>query len=243
MASQNARDRSIVLLATPNAYPLLSSDFATSVETWPVPIRRTLRDRMSSMFSSARRTAIEPTETPPRLMPVSLRMRAPALMALSKRVFRRLPDAPAARAAAIESRTCPSICSSPTTIESRPDVSLRMCSSTSRPPPTSRLPPNSDSGTSASDAHVLLMRPSSGDGAAPNSSTRLHVCSMTHSSSPDRARNSDMAERASAKVNRSSTCIGDERNVTLALTRPCIIADRVEHAHCPPPRPLGIFAI
>ena len=80
---------------------------------------------MSSTFSSASFTAIEPTEILPLLIPVEFLTRVPTRIALSKSVFRCSPDVLAFLAKVIEFLIWPKICSSPITIESNPDVNFR----------------------------------------------------------------------------------------------------------------------
>ena len=88
MVSQNVSDLLIVLLVTLNEYPLLCNDFATSVDTSPVPISKICFVFNSSMFSSASFTAMEPTEIPPAPIPLVFLILVPILIALSNNVFR-----------------------------------------------------------------------------------------------------------------------------------------------------------
>jgi len=67
---------------------------------------------------------MEPIDMLPLLMPVAWRTRVPIFIALSNNVLRLSPDAFSPFAVLIDSFTWPSICSSPITRESRPDVSL-----------------------------------------------------------------------------------------------------------------------
>ena len=92
----------MVLLVTSNAYPRLCNDFATRVETSPVPINKTFFVFNSSMFSSASFTAMEPTDIPPAPIPLEFLILVPILIALSNRVLRCCPDAFASLADVIE---------------------------------------------------------------------------------------------------------------------------------------------
>ena len=130
-------------------------------------------------LSSASRTAMEPTETPPEPIPEALRMRAPAWTAFSKRVLSVWPEEPARRAADMDPLTWPSTCSSPTTMESRPEATRSRCLHAPSPSEHSRLPSKSPSRRPVSEAHALFMRGRSEP--VEYSSTLLQVCSITHS--------------------------------------------------------------
>ena len=88
IVSQNVSDLPMVLLVTLNAYPLLCNDFATRVDTSPVPIKRICFVFNSSIFSSASFTAIDPTDMPPLPIPLEFLILVPILIALSNRVLR-----------------------------------------------------------------------------------------------------------------------------------------------------------
>ncbi len=88
IVSQNVSDLPIVLLVTLNVYPLLCNDFATRVDTSPVPINKISFVFNSSIFSSASFTAIEPTDIPPFPIPLEFLILVPILIALSNNVLR-----------------------------------------------------------------------------------------------------------------------------------------------------------
>jgi len=100
---ENPTERSRVLLVTLNAYPLFFRDLATIVAASPVPISSTRLDLMSSIFSSASFTAIEPSDIPPLPIPVEFLIRVPILIDLSNNLFSLLPDALTFLAAEIDS--------------------------------------------------------------------------------------------------------------------------------------------
>ena len=99
-------------------------DFATRVADSPVPISKILFVFNLSTFSSASFTAIEPTDTPPLLIPVEFLTLVPILIALSNRVLRCSPENFDCLATVMDFFICPRICSSPKTIESRPEVNF-----------------------------------------------------------------------------------------------------------------------
>ena len=106
-------------------------DLATIVAASPVPISKTFFDFISSTFSSASFTAIEPNDIPPLLIPVEFLIRVPIRIDVSNNLFNLLPEAFVFLATAIDSLICPRICSSPTTNDSNPDVSFSRCSNAS----------------------------------------------------------------------------------------------------------------
>jgi len=100
---------------------------------------------------------MEPRDIPPLPIPVEFLIRVPLLIDLSNNLFSLLPDASTFLAVEIDSLICPRICSSPTPIDSRPDVSFNRCSYASLFSHTSSVSLNALSSSPVSDAHVFLI--------------------------------------------------------------------------------------
>ena len=93
---------------------------AQSSATLPAPTSSTVASSSPSSASRATTAATEPTDAGLVPIAVSVRMRRPVSIALSKRRESTGPTAFSARLSASDSRTCPSTSASPGTSESSP---------------------------------------------------------------------------------------------------------------------------